>query len=105
FRIIACAFGTLELLVAFTLDFARALELLEERFDLLLSVSRFRPALELGQYVLDEARPEVALDVVPGIELDLHDVLAPALPTSGQLPNEAPEPVHEEGLARPPIAE
>ena len=64
--------------------------------------------------VRDQARPQVALGVVPGVELDLHDPLVPgdvALQLAavarigGQLADPPFEAPHEERLARPPVAE
>ncbi len=66
---------------------------------------------ELLEDVGDEAGPEVGVDVVPGVELHLHDVLAEARLRTlaarplGQALRRLLHLVHEEALARAPVAE
>ena len=69
---------------------------------------------EVVEDVLDEAGPQVALGVVPGVELDLHDPLVPGdvalqlarlAGVGGELADARAEPAHEERLARAPVAE
>ncbi len=75
-------------------------------------VARGRP--EVAEDVFDEARPQVALDVVPGVELDLRDVLVDRQVALGRARrprrlgdsiDPALESLHEEALAGAPIAE
>lgn len=97
-----------QLSVGLELELPRGRKLVEERIDVLgRGALGFQPAIEVFEDVSDQARPEVGVDVVPGVEADLRDLgVEVGIDVLGrQILDLGVHLLHEEGLARPPVPE
>jgi hypothetical protein len=101
-----------ELVDGLELEQPRGAQALEQAIDVArldAVVFLAQPVVELGEDVLDQARPQVGLDVVPGVEADLDDVpvkqrVALAVAVADLL-DRGVDLLHEVGLARAPLPE